>query len=80
MKWGAKGYGKGALNYADGKLILFSDKGKLGLAQASPESFQEISSFQALAGKDTWAAPVLANGRLYARNLDSLAAFDLKGK
>ena len=78
VKWNAKEYGKGALNYADGKLILFGQRGKLGVAQASPEGFKEISSFQALNGKDTWASPVLANGRIYARSIETLAAFNVK--
>jgi outer membrane protein assembly factor BamB len=79
VRWSAKAYSKGALNYADGKLILFGQTGKLGVAQASPASFKEISSFPALSGKDTWASPVLANGRLYARSVETLAAFDIKG-
>jgi outer membrane protein assembly factor BamB len=76
VKWSAKGYGKGALMAANKKLILYGQTGKLGLAEASPESFKEIASFQALTGRDTWANPVLANGRIYVRNVDTLAAFD----
>ena len=78
VKWGTKAYGKGALMVADGKLILYSQTGKLGLAGASPEAFNEISSFQALQGKDTWASPLLANGRIYVRAGDKMAAFDAK--
>ena len=49
------------------------------MAECSPTAFKELSSLQALQGKDTWASPVLANGRLYVRNLDTVAAFDVKG-
>jgi outer membrane protein assembly factor BamB len=77
VKWGTKAYGKGSLMYADGKLILYGQSGKLGLAEATPESFKEICSFQALTGKDTWANPVLANGRLYVRSLDKMIALDV---
>ena len=80
VKWATKDYGKGAVVVADGKLILYSQTGKLGLAEASPAGFKEICSFQALPGKDTWANPVLANGRLYVRSLDKMAVFDVKGK
>jgi len=66
--------------YADGKLILYGQTGKLGVAQATPAGFKEISSFQALTGKDTWASPVLANGRLYCRSMAKLVAFDVSGK
>jgi len=80
VKWGAKDYGKGSLMVADGKLILYGGSGKLGLAEVSPEAFKQICSFQALAGKDTWAPPVLAYGRIYVRSLDKVAAFDVKAK
>lgn len=78
VKWSEKSYGKGALMFADGKLVLFSDKGKLGLAEANPSEFKQLASFQALKGNNTWANPVLANGRIYVRNLDTVAAFDVR--
>jgi outer membrane protein assembly factor BamB len=80
VKWSTKAYGKGSLMVADGKLILYGQNGKLGLAEISPEAFKQLSNFQALGGQNTWASPVLANGRIYIRNLDKLAAFDVKGK
>lgn len=80
VKWKTGGYGKGALIVADNKLMLYGQSGKLGLAEVTPAEFKEISSFQALPGKDTWANPVLANGRIYVRSLDKMAAFDVKGK
>jgi outer membrane protein assembly factor BamB len=78
VKWAEKGYGKGALMFADGKLILYSQNGKLGVAEASPTGFKQLSSVQALKGNNTWAPPVLANGRIYVRSLDTLAAFDVR--
>ena len=63
---------------ADGKLLLYGQTGKLGLAEASPDSFKEISSFKAMSGRDTWASPLLANGRIYVRAGDKMAAFDAK--
>jgi outer membrane protein assembly factor BamB len=78
VKWSANGYGKGAICSADGKLILYSQTGKLGLAEATPEAFKEMSAFQALSGKDTWANPVLANGIIYLRSMDKLVALDVR--
>jgi outer membrane protein assembly factor BamB len=78
VKWSTKAYGKGAVQSAGGKLILYGQNGKLGLAAASPEAFQELCSFQAMTGKDTWANPVLANGILYVRSLDKMAALDVR--
>jgi outer membrane protein assembly factor BamB len=52
---------------ADGKLIIVSAKGELIIAKASPAKFEPISRTQVLSGR-CWSAPVLANGRIYARN------------
>jgi outer membrane protein assembly factor BamB len=78
VKWATKEYGKGAVICADGKLILYGQRGKLGVAEADPAGFKEVSTFQALPGKDTWANPVLANGRLYVRSLDKMVALDVR--
>jgi outer membrane protein assembly factor BamB len=66
-KWAQRGLGKGSLMLADGKLIILSERGKLVIADASPEEFKELASAQILEGK-CWTVPVLANGRIYARN------------
>lgn len=78
VKWRTTGYGKGALQCAGDKLILYGQKGKLGLAECRPEAFKELCSFQALTGNDTWANPVLANGIIYVRSLEKLAALDVR--
>ena len=77
-KWTKRGFGKGSITMADGHLFILSDKGKLCLARPSPQDYQEINSFQALAGK-CWTVPVIANGRLYVRNEEILRCFDLRG-
>ncbi len=78
VKWANRSYGKGSLIVADGKLILYGQGGKLGIAEVSPEAFKEVCAFQAMTGQNTWAHPVLANGHLYVRNIDTLAAFEVK--
>jgi outer membrane protein assembly factor BamB len=52
---------------ADGKLIVLGEAGKLVIADASPEGYKELASAEILRGK-CWTVPVLANGRIYARN------------
>lgn len=69
LKWTSEVSAKGSLMAADGKLIILSEKGKLIIAEASPESFKEIASAKILKGK-CWTMPVLANGKIYARNAD----------
>ena len=54
---------------ADGKLIILSEDGKLIIAEASPEGFKELASKQILTYQ-CWTVPVLANGRIYARNTE----------
>ncbi len=80
VKWSQKGMGTGSLMLADGKLIMLSNRGKLVTAPASPEGFKELSSAQILTGK-CWTVPVLANGRIYARNaVGDLVCVDVSSK
>ena len=65
--WTQPGFGLGQLMMADGQLIALSDKGRLVIATASPKGYRELASVQVLQGK-CWTVPVLANGRIYARN------------
>ena len=67
VKWSQGGFGTGSLMLTDGKLIILGEKGKLVIAEASPDGYREISSARILTGK-CWTVPVLANGRIYARN------------
>lgn len=69
----------GGLTAADGKLIILSEKGELIIAHPSPDSFKPIVRAQILGGT-CWAAPVLANGRIYCRNgAGNTACVDVKG-
>ena len=80
LKWSQGGFGTGSLMLADGKLIILGEKGKLVIAEASPDEFREISSARILTGK-CWTVPVLANGRIYARNAAGrLVCVDVSGK
>jgi outer membrane protein assembly factor BamB len=80
VKWTDKVSGKGALMMADGKLIVLSEAGELLVAEASPAGFKPISRAQVL-GKTCWAAPVLANGKIYARNGGGdVVCVDVSGK
>lgn len=78
MAWGKRGLGKGSLIYADGKLYVLSDRGKLVLLEATPEGYTEKGSVQALEGR-CWTAPTLSGGRLYLRNHEEMVAYDVKG-
>jgi outer membrane protein assembly factor BamB len=66
-KWNAAEVGFCSLMAADGKLIVLSAQGELILAKADPAKFEPISRTSILSGR-CWSVPVLANGRIYARN------------
>jgi outer membrane protein assembly factor BamB len=78
-KWLQDGMGTGSLMLAGGKLIILGENGKLVIAEASPEGYKELTSAQILSGK-CWTVPVLANGRIYARNTAGrLVCLDVSG-
>ena len=45
---------------------------------ADPTRHEELGRFQALDGK-TWNHPVIAHGRLYVRNAEEMACYELEG-
>lgn len=72
-------YGRGSAILADGKFIVLGERGTLALVRATPEKFEEISRCRGPEmGNPSWTAPVLAHGRLYLRDEDSLVCLDLR--
>ncbi|MDH3743671.1 MAG: PQQ-like beta-propeller repeat protein [Acidobacteriota bacterium] len=78
LAWAKRGLGKGSLIYADGHLLVLSDRGKLVRAKASPDGYVESGNIEALSGK-TWTAPTLANGHLYLRSHTEMVSYRLGG-
>jgi len=80
-KWKKGRYGTGqVLLLADQPaLLVISDKGKLILLAANPNDLQELATYQAIEGK-TWNHPALAHGRLYVRNAQEIACYELPRK
>jgi hypothetical protein len=77
-RWKHGRYGTGqVLLLADQPLLLvLTDTGEVVLVAASPDSHQELARFQAINGK-TWNHPAIARGRLYVRNAEEMACFEL---
>jgi outer membrane protein assembly factor BamB len=73
---------KGSIISAEGMLYCYEEeKGTLGLAKASPDGFNVISSFKiTMGGGAHWAHPVISDGVLYMRHGDVLMAYDIKVK
>ncbi len=78
VRWKKRGYGNGqVLLLADQKLLLvLSEEGEVALVEAQPEKHKEIARFKALEGK-TWNHPVIAHGKLFVRNAEEIACFEL---
>lgn len=79
QKWVTRGFGKGSLILAEGHLYVLGDRGRLALVKATPDAFTEVSGFQALEGK-SWTAPTLVDGKLYLRNGEQLAVYNVSAK
>lgn len=77
-KWKTRGFQKGSLLYVDGHLIILGERGKLALAVADPNQYQEVSSVQALTGK-CWTMPTVSDGKLYLRNQSEMICLDIIG-
>lgn len=75
--WKARGFGRGSLIAADGKLLVLGERGNVAIVDASPEGFVEKASAEVLDGRN-WTSPSLAAGKLYLRNHEELVCVDLK--
>jgi outer membrane protein assembly factor BamB len=80
VKWRQEGYGAGQiLLLADQDLLLvLSEEGKVALVEARPDGHKELCRFDAIDGK-TWNHPVVVGGRLFVRNSEWAACYDLSG-
>jgi outer membrane protein assembly factor BamB len=77
-QWKKGRYGNGqVLMLADsGQLLVVSEKGELILIEADPSALKEIARIPAIEGK-TWNHPVLSGHRVYLRNAEEAACFEL---
>lgn len=77
-KWKGGYYGKGQVLLLEdsGLLLVLSEQGKVVLVRADPNAHGEIASFAALEGK-TWNHPVVVGNRLYVRNAQEAACYEL---
>jgi outer membrane protein assembly factor BamB len=76
-KQGRYGHGQVLLLADQGILLVLSEAGEAVLVAANPKQHEELGRFQAIEGK-TWNHPVIAHGRLYVRNDEELACYELK--
>ena len=89
VKWQAESIGWSSVAYADGLLYLHGVNGDVALVEATPEAYRLKGRFAPPAqpkhemtgsfGEGAFSYPVIANGRLYIRDLGTLWVYDIKG-
>ena len=81
VMWRDRSVGKGSVAYADGRLYVLSEDNVVGLVEASPKGYRETGRFSiADQGWPSWAHPAISGGRLYLRNQNVLASYELRAK
>jgi outer membrane protein assembly factor BamB len=86
IKWHDKCLGAGAICCADGRLYIHGENGQVALVEATPPAYRELGRFtpsdqpKHTRGnwEKAWAYPVVANGRLYIRDLGTLWCYDIR--
>lgn len=76
-KGGRYGHGQVLLVSDQDLLLVLSETGEVVLLAANPQKLEELARVQAITGK-TWNHPVVAHGRLYVRNNEEMACFDVE--
>ena len=75
--WSQRRLKHGTLAMAEGYLYFLTESGELQIGKASPGGFVPDTRADILDGR-CWSVSVLHRGRIYARNLDRVACFNLK--
>ena len=84
VKWEERSVGAGSLCAANGQLYLHGENGEVALVDAAMDGYHEKGRFTPSDQPDrnrtkAWAYPVVANSRLYIRDLGSLWCYDISG-
>jgi outer membrane protein assembly factor BamB len=85
VKWSDRSIAPASLCYAEGLLYLHGEDGTIALVEANPEAYRERGRFTPPdqpkhdnAMEKSWAYPVIADGKLYIRDLDALWCYDIR--
>jgi outer membrane protein assembly factor BamB len=73
---------KGSVAFADGRIYYRTEEGDLILIEPSRKEYLERGRFEQpeRTKLPAWAHPVIANGKLYIRDQDTLFCYDVKAK
>ncbi len=81
LLWKDRSVGKGSVIYAEKHLYAIGEDGVVGLMEASPAAYKEVSRFEFKKGSlPSWSPLVISDGRMYLRDQDNLTSYDIKSK
>ncbi len=73
------GGGSAAITFADGKLFFRYQDGKVALINATTSGYELKGSFKPVFQQgNSWAHPVIADGKMYLREQDKLMCYNVK--
>ena len=82
IKWKSRGTGKesASLVAADGHLYVHYSDGTMTLVESNPAEFKEVGHFTVPGSGDrpSWSHPVILDGKLYIREGDVIACYDVQ--
>ncbi len=81
--WTDRSIGPASIYFADDRLYLHGEDGEVALVEPTPDGYHEKGRFTPPDEPDrgrskAWAYPVVANGRLYIRDMGKVWCYDVK--
>lgn len=76
VAWTDRTFAKSTLLFADGKLIILDEDGRLGVATPTPEGLT-VHTNHRLLESNAWTVPTLVGSKLYLRDRKSIMAIEL---
>jgi len=76
VSWRKRGFANSTVLFADGKLIVLDEDGKLSLTIPQKDDLKVESQVELLK-KNAWTAPTLVGKRMYVRDKETIMALDL---
>ncbi len=81
VKWGPEkgpGHGSACITYVDGHLIYRYQSGHVSLVKATPKGYEFKGSFMPVHQEaESWAHPVVSDGKLYLREQNRIMCYEL---
>jgi outer membrane protein assembly factor BamB len=76
--WKENGFDSGGVISADGvAFTIIAGSGELVMFKPDPKSYHELGRLKLLSGP-SWNSPIIADGKLFLRNIDTIVGVNLK--